>query len=505
MKRDQPRNRMAPNSAWNIVDMILDYGAPARERGGWAHASNSITAVTASTTYARAGLFAVFSPTAGADPQNVVVGDNGTVFKIAQDGTVTKIDDSLAVAQNPVFHGGTAASAATAVYTGLVIIPTASGAPRKYDGTTLSLLGGSPPSAKYAAVYRDYTCLANGTLSSIAYPNRLWFSPAGDPDAGFSGAQTAWDTTDSWIDFSLPIEGIAATKTALLVFHQNQISRIRGNNPPPDEDMVVDDPFVKIGLLDPFSLTEHEELIYWCAPEGVYRTDGVSVDNMALKGGMLRYWLDLQVDATTAWTYATGVIRDNLIVTIMNGTTFVDAFVISLSNYAWSRISNLDAIAFWSGLYGASDEEFFARRNLDKIGRMDTIFQVGDSTYKNDGGTAATASPGTAKAVASVLETPFYELGRPGLKVVKRLFAGYSLVDFASDNPAITAAYATSPESETYTDLGSLAEQSAYARQALTIGGRMYGISFKFTRGGAGDFFGYDIAVEQNPLEESKR
>ena len=43
-------------------------------------------------------------------------------------------------------------------------------------------------------------------------------------------------------------------------------------------------------------------------------------DYITLKGGMLRYWLDMQVDATTAWTFATGIIRDNLIITVMNGT-----------------------------------------------------------------------------------------------------------------------------------------------------------------------------------------
>jgi hypothetical protein len=496
MKRDAPRNRMAPNSAWNLEDVILDYGAPVRERSGWAHASNVIDPAFIGD-YVRGGIFSIFSPTAGALPTNMFIDNEGNFYTLDQAGDATGFGSARVIAQNPVFHGGTAASAASAIYTGLVIIPDGTGAavPKKFDGTTLSDLGGTPPKARYATVYGDYTCLGNGMVGTTTYPNRLWFSPPGDPDAGFSGSQTAWDTTDSWIDFSLPIEGLAATKNALLVFHTDRVSRIRGNSPPPDEDMVVDDPFQLVGLLDPFSITINQDMVYWCAPEGVFRTDGVSLDNITLKGGMLRYWLDMQVSATTAWTFATGIIRDNLVITVMNGDTFVDAFIVNLSNYAWARLKNLDAIAFWDGLYGNADDEFFARRGAARIGRLETMYAVGQSAYKNDG---------DGDAVVSVLETSFYELGAPGLKVIKNAWVGYSLTDFGSDNPAITASYISTPEDETYTELGVLTEQEAYARQRLTLGGRHYGIALKFARGGAGDFLGYDLACDIHAQEQSK-
>jgi len=499
MKRDAPRNRMPPNSAWNLEDILLDYGAPARERSGWQYASGSATAVTAgAATYIRGGIFSIFSPTAGADPQNLMLDEDGRMYKVAQDGTITDLGAALTIAQNPVFHGGTAASAASAIYTGLVIIPDATGAavPKKYNGTAVSNPGGSPPMARYATVYGDYTVLGNGKVGTTTFPNRIWFSPPGDPDAGFSGSQTAWDTTDSWIDFSLPIEGLAATKNALLVFHQDRVTRIRGNSPPPDEDMVVDDPFQLVGLLDPFSITLHQDMVYWCAPEGVFRTDGVSLDNITLKGGMLRYWLDMQVAATTAWTFATGIIRDNLIITVMNGTAFVDAFIVNLSSYAWGRLKNLAAISFWDGLYGSADEEFFALRDTPRIGRLETMYAVGQSAYALDG---------DGDAVTSVLETSFYELGAPGLKVVKNLWAGYSLTDYASDNPTVAVSYVSTPEATSYVSIGSLTEQTAYARQRLDIGGRHYGLALKFARSGKGDFLGYDLACDIHEQEQSKR
>lgn len=510
MKRDHPRNRMPPNSAWTIIDCIPDYEAPLRERAGWAHLNtSSITAVTSTASYVRGGLYAVFSPTGGASPKNLCVDEDGKLYSITEAGSVSLVGTALTIAQNPVFHGGTAASAATAVYTGLVIIPDGTGVavPKKYDGTTLSDLGGNPPKAKYATVYKDYTVLGHGTVGATAvyYPNRIWFSQPGDPDCAVSSV-TAWDTTDSWIDFSVPVIALASTKNALLVFGNGQVSRIRGSTPPPDEDMVVDDPWQQIGLLDPFSITPYQDQVYWCAPEGVFRTDGVTLDDLTLKGGMLKYWLDMAADATTAFTFATGVIRNKLIITVMNGSFFVDAFMIDLTSYAWVRLGNIDALSFWTGSFGVADETFFGRRQDAFVGRLGTIFDTGNSTYKTD------ADGGT---VAAQIETPFYELGRPGLKIIKAIHVGFSLDDYASDNPELEIRMTGYPEgekpvsittlTETVIPTGSSTNISVYQRKRVPIGGRHWGIALRFIRSNSGDFRFYDISAEVHHQEESKR
>lgn len=510
MKRDKPRNRMPPNSAWNLVDIIPDYDSPARERGGWAHvnSASAISAVTSTASYIRGGIFAVFSPTAGEDPALLCVDEDGRLYEIAiSTGVPTSIGAAVTIAQNPVFHGGTAATAATAVYTGLVLIPDATMAavPKKYDGTTLADLGGTPPKAKFATVYKDYTVLAHGYVGTTLYPNRAWYSPPGDPDCAVSGSVTAWDTTDSWLDCSLPIIGTASTKNVHLFYHKGQITRVRGSTPPPDEDFVVDDPWQKIGLLDPFSITEYGDMIYWCAPEGIFRTDGVTVDNMTLKGGMLKYWYDLIPDDATGYNFATGIQRERLIVNVMNGTTFVDAFMIDLNSYAFTRLSNIDAISFWSGLYNSADELFFARRNSTHVGRADTMFHVGESAYKNDAGAASTASPATPVAVTSTIETPFYEIGRPGVKTLKALHVGYTLTDFASDNPTCAVSVVRAPDDSSYESIGTLTENTGYNRPRLAIGGRAWGVGFKFVRANAGDLLGYDLSVDAIQQTESKR
>ena len=500
MKSDFPRDQMPPNSAWNAVDLILNYGAPLRQRGGWAHWSQDIASVTSTAGYIRGGLYAVFATSAGGSTaKNLALDEDGHLFDVTTANAAVSIGAALTIKQNPVFHGGTAASAATAVFTGLAIIPDGTGGavPKKYDGTTLSNLGGTPPAARFASVYKDYTVLGNGTVGSTYYPNRTWFSPEGDPDVAVSGAVTAWDTTDSWIDFSQPVKGYGATKNAMLVFGDTQVARIRGSTPPPDEDMVVDDPLFQVGLLDAFSIVEHKESIFWAAPEGVFRSDGVVLDDLTKKGGMLRHWLNLVSAATSTWTVAAGIIRDHYVVCLMDGTTFKDCLACDLQSYAWTRLSNVDAVAFWTGQQGLADELYWGRRGAARVCVLDSIFQkVGDSAYKNDG---------DGDAVLPVLETPFFELGKPGLKRVKNCYIGYEITDHASDNPTAAVSFITTPEEASYTASTALAEATTYRRERREIARQAPGVALKLARSGAGDFLVYDLGYEAHPLEQSRR
>jgi hypothetical protein len=501
MRRDSARNQLPRDAAWTLRDVILDYGAPARERGGWAYASPSMTSVTAGTASnsIRGGLYAVYSLTGGATGRNLVVDEDGNAY-IFTDSGVTFLGAGVTLLQNPVFHGGAAASASTAVYTGLAIIPDGTGAavPKKYDGNTLSNLNGSPPKARYATVYKDYTLLGNGTVDSIVYPNRVWYSPPGDPDCFGTAGISAWDTTDSWIDFIQPVRGLASMKNVHLVFGDTQVARVQGSVAPPDTDFTVTDPWQRVGLLDARSITEYQDNVFWCAPEGVFRTDGVTLDDLTQKGGMLRYWLDTVASATTAYSFSTGVIRGKLLISILNNGTFVDGFMIDLTTYSWTQMSNVDAYTYWDGVQGTNraDETFFGRAGTSRVAAVGSMFAgVASSAYKADG-------DGTA--VACVVETPYYEAGDPGLKVWKALYVAYALVDFGSDNPTIAVGYVDTPEGTSYTSLGTLSEQAEYDRRRLRIGGRHHGMAFKFTRSGAGDFLGYSIGADVTPLEGSK-
>lgn len=501
MKRDYSRSNMPSATLWNAVDVIANYGAPLRSRAGWTNHSQDIASVTAaSATHIRAGIFATFATSGGAEVQrNLAIDEDGHLFDVTTASAATDIGSALTVLQNPVFHGGTAVSAVSAIYTGLVIIPDGTGAagPMKYDGTTLSSLNGTPPAARYATVFKDYTALGNGTVAGTYYPNRTWFSPEGDPDCFGTSGVTAWDTTDSWLDLSLAVKGYGATRNALLVFHDTQVSRIRGSIPPPDTDFVVDDGQFKVGLFDPMSIVEHRDQLYWAAPEGVFRSDAAVLDDMTKRGGMLRYWLDLTRDATSTWTFAGGVHRENYILAVMDGTTFKDAFAIDLQTLAWTRLSNFDVRAFWNGSFGTGDELYFGRRGAARVCRTSTIYQVGDTTYSFDG---------DGDPILPVIETPFYSIGNPGAKRIRRAFVTYEVDDYPGADASATLSYILTPESTSYTDITTtLAENTKAERVARDIRKQGLGVGFKLTRTGAGDLFLYSLEAEANSYEPSRR
>ena len=498
MRRDMPRNNIPASALWDAIDVIVNYDAPIRQRGGWVHHSQAVSAVTASAASIRAGCYATFSTSVGgATTRNIAVDEDGFVFDVTTADAASAVGAGVTMIQNPVFHGGAAASAATIVYTGLMLFPDGTGAaaPKKYNGTTLSTLGGTPPKAKYCTVYKDYTVLANGVVGSTSYSNRVWFSPEGDPDCAVSVA-TVWDTTDSWIDFSYPVVALGTTRNAMLVFHTASVSRVRGSVPPPDEDMIVDDSLFSVGILDAMSLAEHRDTVIWASADGVFRTDGVVLDNLTRRGGMARYWQDLTRTSTSSWTFAGGILGDHYFLCVMDGATLKDMFLIDLVSLSWTRLSNIDAATFWSGQNGVADELYWGRRNAPRASRLATIFQVGESTLKTDG---------DGDNVVCSIETPFYDLGRTqGLKRIRRVYTGYELSDYSTDNPSVAVSFTTTPDSTSYTSTATLTENSTFKTSRVDINRSAPGLGLKFVKSGAGDFSLWNIGVDSWELDDSR-
>lgn len=491
---------MPPNSLWNGIDLLLNYDASARQRAGWVDHTGDLSTLVASD-YIRGGIFATFStPGGGESSQNLAINEDGWVFNVTDENAPVSIGQAVQIAQNPFYHGATAAQSANPIYTGLVIIPdaTAASVPKKYDGIAISDLNGNPPKAKYGCVFKDYTLLGNGSVGLTYYPSRTWFSPTGDPDLAASGAQTAWDTTDSWRDFFLPIKGYGTAGNACLVFHESAVSRIRGEIPPPgdDSDMIFEDGKFKIGLLDPFSITEYKDNVYWCAPEGVFRSDGVVQDDLTKRGSMLRPWLDLTDEADSTWTFSTGIERDNLFIFALDGSDFRDGFMVDLQTTAWTRLSNIDAASCWHGLFGVSDELYWGRRGTARVSRLGSIFDVGNPDLKNDG---------NGNPVQAIAELPFEDFTDPGLKRFRRGFFGYSRTDYAEDGPTVDVSYILTPQEVSYDAAGELTATETYARKALDVKRKGPGIAFRLECVGAGDFSLHDVGVEVSKLEGSRR
>jgi len=469
MARDFPRNQLPQGAVWNMVDWLPRDDAPLRGRGGWS-ALADIHAVTSSADKIHAGIYAPFST-----KKNLAVDDGGNLYSFTDAGTVTGIGVAYASGlplQNPVFHAD------------YVIFPSGDGstAPKRYNNTAIAALGGTPPAGQYATVWKDYTLLANTT----ANPRRLFFSEPGDPNA-------TWDTTLSIIDFSRPIRGLAALRNSVLVFHDDAVSRLRGSIPPPDGDLEKDDPAFQVGLVDARSICTYADWVYWCSTEGVFRSDGVSIEDLTRRGDMSSYWTDLLLSLQSDWTFATGVLNNTLFVIVDDDGSANDGFMCNLRDYTWSRISNVDAKVLWSSVT-SFDELYIGRSQEGKVGKLSSIFTPA-SAVKNDG-------DGTA--VLPVLETAYYE-GEPGQKTWKKGYVGYELFDWATDNPTIAVRTISSPAETSYSGVyGTLAEHSGYQRSRFQLGFVQEGIGFKLTQLAAGDARLYGIEADVHARERSR-
>ena len=473
-KKDFPRNAMPKGSFYGGADLFPNSIGRLRERGGWANGSDSITAAKATASYVGGGIYAPY--TAGAC--QVVIDEDGEVYKVASDTTVTDVAAGVTVVQNPVFHRDK------------VIVPASGGAtsPKKVTNSagTLSVanLGGSPPQGKYAAVWGDYTLLA----ASTAQPQRLYFSDPGDPET--------WDTTNSYWDFTQPINGLAIVRGAILAFHDGTLSRLFGSTPPPGTDFRNDDPLFSVGCTDARSIAVDGDRVMWANGEGVWLTDGSAKPaNITELCGMQTYWQEtLAAYDKASWTLAGGFNRGRYFVSVMSGSTFKLAAFIDVNRLAWWPLTNVKAVSMWAA-QGSTDKLYFGRRDAARVGELSSIFMP-SSTVKNDG-------DGTA--VASTFESPYYE-GAFGAKTLKKIYIDHELTDYGSDDPTAALSYITTPEATSYTALTTgLVESLTKTTTKATVGGAVDGFAVKIARAAAGDFKLYGIEAEIESRETSTR
>lgn len=475
MKRDYPRNAMPAGSFWGGSDWIPLLLATIRERGGYTYASGDISAAKATAASVRAGIYAPFA----AGPYLVVVDEDGEAYKVTTGGVASDIAAAVTTVQNPVFHRT------------MVIIPAAGGstAPKKVTdagGTpTVAALGGSPPNGQYAAVWGDYSLLAN----TSAQPTGLYFSAPGDPET--------WDTTNSLILFAQPITGLAAVRNFILIFHEGYISRLYGSTPPPGTDLQKSEPLFDVGTPDARSIGSDGDKICFANGEGIYYTDGSAEPaDITSRCGMKTYWREqLASYAKSTWTLAGGFYGGYYFITVLDNTGAVKlgAFV-DIDRAAWWPLTNIDA-ACWFAAQGTTDKLYFGRRGAARVGEISSIFMP-SATVKNDG-------DGTA--VTSVLETPYYE-GEFGKKRFRQLYVDFELKDWAADDPTAALSYITTPEATSYTTLStSLAESTTKTTTRALLGFGADGIAFKIARAHAGDFKLYGVEADVYAEEASKR
>lgn len=466
-KRDFPRDQMPPGSVWDLLDYIPNIlGSPLRKRGGWGYGSNAFGA----GSYAAALAFADF--TGGS--QLIGINDAGTLYTIAPSGGAATSKGAARVpVSRPFMHRN------------ILVIPSPDGSAsvKKYDGSAAPAdLAATAPAGMYGDVFKDFTIL--GRISG--QEQRLFFGPAGVPTA-------AWDTTNSYIDASFPLAGVAAMRNVILLFGSGRTERIIGSVPPPNTDMKRD-PLFSIGCIDARSIAFYGDNVIWAAEDGIWMTDGAIPENLVESSGLLSYWIDLLSTYSSAtWTVAAGVDRGHYVVSIMNGSTFVDAIALNVLGRSWFRISNLTARMFASSV-GMQTELFFALRDEARIGKLSPIFAPTDSNRNDADGTAVLPS----------VETGFFS----DEATMKRWHEAY--LDYAlyapSSAPTLQLSYITSPDDTSYTTVAkTFGEQDDVDRARVPLRFRGRGVAFKLAQTAASaDTRLHELAVSVHGVEGNR-
>lgn len=489
MVQDNPRDLPSmssiwASSLWNVVDFIPVYlGAPLRKRGGWSYASPTL----GSTTYIDALIYAPFAGGA----KNLGVGSDGHLYQFTS-GSSSNVGTAFAVAQNPVYHRtGT---------TGLVVIPAGSGTniPKSYDGTTFQNLAGTPPAGIYADVWNDRTLLANGTAGGTLYPQRLWASPIGD-------AAGSWDLTNSWVDFSLPLTAIAVLKTTILGFHLRSTERIKGTIFPSSTsigDLTMDAAF-NVGCIDARSIAKYNDTVIWADTLGIYQSDGAALKNLTAAGGMAAYWTSLLANYTANYHIAAGIYHDTYLVSVLNGSTFVDCLAYDLLRGYWYRLSNFNARCF-ARISSTIEETYMGLGNAGRVASLSSILTP----------TAATKNDGDGTAVTPYFETPLYRgwqrlhrrwIPSYAIQSWSRVYLNYDIEDAATDNPQLTVSWSIDPADTSYTNLPVFVATTKFTRGRRDLQFQGSGLMLKVAQQNASaDTRIHAIESEYDPLEPSR-
>ena len=445
MRQDEPRDSLPVGSAWNLVDFIPDLGADLTGRGGYAYASPNLAAIrpTAASIQALA-----YAPFAGS-PKLCAIDDDGEFYTISSPTTATDIGLASTCLQAPYF------------YRGQLVIPNPNGAspPLAFSGSSLS--GAVFPGTilgKYGCTYKDRGIVAG----SAAQPQRVSFTDAG----AFTFTSTAW------IDVSGPVQGIAALRNAILVFTPGKCERIRGATPPPGSDMVLE-PIFEQGVADPRSIVNFNDYIVFANGAGIFLTDGAVLQDLTKVAGMSSYWRTLARDYTSTWTVAAGQLRNYYLISITDGTTFKDAFLLNLDKRTMVRVTNVPGGCF-ANTVGVAPELYFGSRTEPRVCSTSSFFTP-SATYKADGN----GSP-----VLPQMETAFTPMS--GKMRMRDFYLKYDLRDAASDNPTYTVGMVNDPASSAYTTIGTLSETTGFRRgPRLPIRRHAEGFGFRVSQANA--------------------
>lgn len=417
--RDTPRVGIPQGHVYDSADYLLHQPGIAQKRGGTSYAGPALSG------HSDIGVVGVSYAPYPAGSQLIAVGDSGWLYTVAS-GATTAVA-SLGNQFSPLLDtmkfrvGGGKNILVITANDGLT-------APKAYDGSSVTNLGGSPPAGKFAELYKSRLVLGNISGNE----NRLFFSPTPD-------ITSTWDTTNSWIDCDYQITGIAALMNTLLVFSAGHTERIIGSTPPPNSDM--DRAMLwPVGCTDARSIVVDSQQVIFANQRGVFLTNGSSYVSLTDQGGVGTYWSSLLTGYKASdWVISAGMMRANyLVVSITDsGGALVATLMCNVARRAWWRLTNIQARMF-SRAVGVADELYYADRVSPRVVGLSSIWSP-TATNKND-------ANGTAV-------TPMIEFRTMGDGTGVKQFGfgrlSFDMRDAATDNPTMAITVKSGIEADT--------------------------------------------------------
>ena len=493
---DTSRDELNVRAAFRMWDYIPQLEAPLRKRGGWTYGSPDLSTIGLGSGVASIG----WLPFAG-DGQLAVVGVGGKVIQLKRfDGTggtlLTDTGDTSIVPTWPVFWHKAGSFAGGLILGGL---NQTGKVPKKYLGSTVAPLGGTPPQARMGFSWGEYLVLGNFYDSGGLKNYRLAFSEPGDPEAAWTHEDP---TNGSRLDFPEEIVAGVPVQNAILVFGYTDCHLVTGDIPPPSGNLARKIMFAGQGTFDGRSVVGWRQFAIWANNTGVWMSDGATLTDLAADGGISMYYRQ-QVKGlsfVTGGSAVAQIYRDHYILVLKSVTGAVTTLVCDIARRVWTIWTNVKASCFAhrasapGTATSSSDEElFFGSATTARIGLVSTLYSPSTNP--------ALARDADGQPVQPVLETPYYRQGKLSSKRVRFVYAGYDLRSTA--NARLAMAYTLSPEpGAPYVSMVSLPATSTYLRKRVRFARHGLGFGLRLQQMGPSEETRlYSLEAEGHPLE----
>jgi hypothetical protein len=462
MVRDRARSDLPKGACWDLVDIIPNYDAPARKRGGW---------VT---------ILQPWAVGSGSDPGGIVYAPYSAGGGLVSTTSTGKLISWLTSA--PVDEGAANASLVPFFYRDLVILPAPSGAGStfKFDGSAApSAIAGSP-NAVFGLVHKDHAALGGPSTNK----RRWYFSSAGDP--------LTYDLTNGWLDVDSPIIAGASIRGSMLSLETDKVELIRGDVPPPgpfsdfSKNSIGDQ-----GCAWAQSLAVYKDQAIWGNRAGIWVSDGTTPWDLTKMAGVSQYWQSLMVSAANPATVGAFVYRGLYVVSL--GSSADTAIVFDIENrVCLGRFSNLGMFQSFASTEAEGYEEVYSLRN-DNSQHLVALSPIWTPVGLDDG---------NAIAQAPAIETPFFNLEGSN-KRLERTYVSYEL-----STGSIQISWTREPETgaAVYATSGPFGPATSLTRKRISSPMKGYGFGLRIEGGGGtiGDLRVYAIEVDGRAMDGSR-